>query len=88
MILLPHQKKIPQSHHTAVITECYLTLLQSWKARMLRIDLFTAVLSPSTSQPPLPQVPHPQAPGPLPATAGLNMPHTNTGIDYQVMFIA
>lgn len=42
-------------------------------------DLFTAVLSPSTSQPPLPQVPHPQAPGPLPATAGLNMPHTNTG---------
>lgn len=51
-------------------------------------DLFTAVLSPSTSQPPLPQVPHPQAPGPLPATAGLNMPHTNTGIDYQVMFIA
>ncbi|XP_030016154.1 histone-lysine N-methyltransferase 2C isoform X2 [Sphaeramia orbicularis] len=42
-------------------------------------DLFTAVLSPSTSQPPPPQVPHPQGPGPLPATAGLNMPHPNTG---------
>ncbi|XP_047187758.1 histone-lysine N-methyltransferase 2C isoform X3 [Scophthalmus maximus] len=42
-------------------------------------DLFTAVLSPSTSQPPLPQVPHPQGPGPLPATPGTSMPHPNTG---------
>ncbi|XP_041659164.1 histone-lysine N-methyltransferase 2C isoform X2 [Cheilinus undulatus] len=43
-------------------------------------DLFTAVLSPSTSQPPPPpQVPHPQGPGPLPATAGTSMPHPNTG---------
>lgn len=44
-------------------------------------DLFTAVLSPSTSQPPLPppQVPHPQGPGPLPATPGSSMPHPNTG---------
>nr|XP_019959050.1 PREDICTED: histone-lysine N-methyltransferase 2C isoform X3 [Paralichthys olivaceus] len=40
-------------------------------------DLFTAVLSPSTSQPPPPpQVPHPQGPGPLPGTS---MPHPNTG---------
>ncbi|XP_055007326.1 histone-lysine N-methyltransferase 2C isoform X1 [Boleophthalmus pectinirostris] len=42
-------------------------------------DLFTAVLSPSTSQPPPPQVPQPQAPGQLPASSGLNMPHQNTG---------
>ncbi|XP_028283859.1 histone-lysine N-methyltransferase 2C isoform X3 [Parambassis ranga] len=42
-------------------------------------DLFTAVLSPSTSQPPPPQVPHPQGPGPLPATPGTSMPHPNTG---------
>ncbi|XP_063317745.1 histone-lysine N-methyltransferase 2C-like isoform X4 [Pelmatolapia mariae] len=41
-------------------------------------DLFTAVLSPSTSQPP-PQVPHPQGPGPLPATPGTSMPHPNAG---------
>ena len=40
-------------------------------------DLFTAVLSPSTSQPPPPpQVPHHQGPGPLPGTS---MPHPNTG---------
>ncbi|KAK2895252.1 histone-lysine N-methyltransferase 2C isoform X5 [Channa argus] len=43
-------------------------------------DLFTAVLSPSTSQPPPPpQVPHHQGPGPLPATPGTSMPHPNTG---------
>ncbi|XP_035527321.1 histone-lysine N-methyltransferase 2C isoform X3 [Morone saxatilis] len=42
-------------------------------------DLFTAVLSPGTSQPPPPQVPHPQGPGPLPATPGTSMPHPNTG---------
>lgn len=43
-------------------------------------DLFTAVLSPSTSQPPPPpQVPHPQGPGPLPATPGTSMPHPNAG---------
>lgn len=43
-------------------------------------DLFTAVLSPSTSQPPPPpQVPHPQGPGPLPATPGTSMPHPHTG---------
>ncbi|XP_044224947.1 histone-lysine N-methyltransferase 2C isoform X3 [Thunnus albacares] len=43
-------------------------------------DLFTAVLSPSTSQPPPPpQVPHPQGPGSLPATPGTSMPHPNTG---------
>ncbi|XP_015228003.1 PREDICTED: histone-lysine N-methyltransferase 2C isoform X11 [Cyprinodon variegatus] len=42
-------------------------------------DLFTAVLSPSTSQPPPPQVPHPQVPGPLPATPGTGMPHPNAG---------
>ncbi|KAM7400602.1 hypothetical protein PAMA_005007 [Pampus argenteus] len=43
-------------------------------------DLFTAVLSPSTSQPPPPpQVPHPQGPRPLPATPGTSMPHHNTG---------
>ncbi|KAM4728821.1 histone-lysine N-methyltransferase 2C isoform 1-T1 [Anableps anableps] len=42
-------------------------------------DLFTAVLSPSTSQPPPPQVPHPQVPGPLSATPGVGMPHPNAG---------
>ncbi|XP_032387901.1 histone-lysine N-methyltransferase 2C isoform X4 [Etheostoma spectabile] len=42
-------------------------------------DLFTAVLSPSMSHPPLPQVPHPQGPGPLPATPGTSMPHPNAG---------
>ncbi|XP_033960540.1 histone-lysine N-methyltransferase 2C isoform X2 [Pseudochaenichthys georgianus] len=42
-------------------------------------DLFTAVLSPSTSQPPPPQLPHPQGPGHLPATPGTSMPHPNTG---------
>ncbi|XP_057712545.1 histone-lysine N-methyltransferase 2C isoform X1 [Corythoichthys intestinalis] len=42
-------------------------------------DLFTAVLSPSTSQPPPPQVPHPQGPGPLPTTPGTCMPHPSTG---------
>ncbi|XP_077411790.1 histone-lysine N-methyltransferase 2C isoform X2 [Vanacampus margaritifer] len=42
-------------------------------------DLFTAVLSPSTSQPLPPQVPHPQGPGPLPTTPGTCMPHPNTG---------
>ena len=43
-------------------------------------DLFTAVLSPSTSQPPPPpQVPHHQGPGSLPATPGTSMPHPNTG---------
>ncbi|KAG7526834.1 histone-lysine N-methyltransferase 2C-like isoform X3 [Solea senegalensis] len=43
-------------------------------------DLFTAVLSPSTSQPPPPpQLPHPQGPGPHPATPGTSMPHPNTG---------
>ncbi|XP_070774430.1 histone-lysine N-methyltransferase 2C [Enoplosus armatus] len=43
-------------------------------------DLFTAVLSPSTSQPPPPpQVPHPQGPGPLPSTPGTSMPHSNAG---------
>ncbi|XP_007559463.1 histone-lysine N-methyltransferase 2C isoform X1 [Poecilia formosa] len=42
-------------------------------------DLFTAVLSPSTSQPPPPQVPHPQVPGPLPPTPGTGMPHHNAG---------
>ncbi|XP_050925963.1 histone-lysine N-methyltransferase 2C isoform X2 [Lates calcarifer] len=43
-------------------------------------DLFTAVLSPSMSQPPPPpQVPHPQGPGPLPATPGTSMPHPNPG---------
>ena len=43
-------------------------------------DLFTAVLSPSTSQPPPPpQVPHPQGPGPLPATPGTSMPHPSAG---------
>ncbi|XP_076001014.1 histone-lysine N-methyltransferase 2C isoform X3 [Genypterus blacodes] len=41
-------------------------------------DLFTAVLSPSTSGPP-PQVPHPQGPGALPATPGTGMPHPGTG---------
>ncbi|XP_026230304.1 LOW QUALITY PROTEIN: histone-lysine N-methyltransferase 2C [Anabas testudineus] len=40
-------------------------------------DLFTAVLSPSTSQPP--QVPQPPGPGPLPATPGTSMSHPNTG---------
>ncbi|XP_072219663.1 histone-lysine N-methyltransferase 2C isoform X2 [Leuresthes tenuis] len=42
-------------------------------------DLFTAVLSPSTSQPLPPQVPHPQVPGPFPATPGTSMPHPNAG---------
>lgn len=42
-------------------------------------DLFTAVLSPSTSQPPPPQVPHPHGPGSLPATPGTSMPHPNAG---------
>ncbi|XP_037837713.1 histone-lysine N-methyltransferase 2C isoform X3 [Kryptolebias marmoratus] len=42
-------------------------------------DLFTAVLSPSTSQQPPPQVPHPQGPGPIPATPGSSMPHLNAG---------
>ncbi|XP_044075819.1 histone-lysine N-methyltransferase 2C isoform X6 [Siniperca chuatsi] len=43
-------------------------------------DLFTAVLSPSTSQPPPPpQVPHPHVPGPHPATPGTSMPHPNAG---------
>ncbi|KAF7661140.1 hypothetical protein LDENG_00268400, partial [Lucifuga dentata] len=41
-------------------------------------DLFTAVLSPSTSGPP-PQVPHPQVPRPLPATPDTGMPHPSTG---------
>ncbi|XP_056148692.1 histone-lysine N-methyltransferase 2C [Lampris incognitus] len=41
-------------------------------------DLFTAVLSPSTNQPP-PQVPHPQGPGPLPSAPGTSMPHPNAG---------
>ncbi|KAM8839649.1 histone-lysine N-methyltransferase 2C isoform 3-T3 [Synchiropus picturatus] len=42
-------------------------------------DLFTAVLSPSTSHPPPPpQVPH-QGPGPLPASAGPSIPHPNAG---------
>ncbi|KAM6948736.1 histone-lysine N-methyltransferase 2C [Aplochiton taeniatus] len=40
-------------------------------------DLFTAVLSPSTSQPP--QLPHPQGQGPLPATPGTSLPHHNAG---------
>ncbi|XP_035994099.1 histone-lysine N-methyltransferase 2C isoform X7 [Fundulus heteroclitus] len=42
-------------------------------------DLFTAVLSPSTNQPPPPQVPHPQVPGPLPATPGPGIHHPNAG---------
>ncbi|XP_029971030.1 histone-lysine N-methyltransferase 2C isoform X3 [Salarias fasciatus] len=42
-------------------------------------DLFTAVLSPSTSQPPPPQVPHPPGPGSLPATAGGSMAHPSAG---------
>ncbi|KAM8849363.1 histone-lysine N-methyltransferase 2C isoform 8-T8 [Spinachia spinachia] len=42
-------------------------------------DLFTAVLSPSTSRPPLPQVPHSQGPGPLPAAPGTSISHPNTG---------
>ncbi|XP_074545267.1 histone-lysine N-methyltransferase 2C isoform X4 [Halichoeres trimaculatus] len=43
-------------------------------------DLFTAVLSPSTSHPPPPpQVPHPQGLGPLPTAAGTSMPHPNAG---------
>ncbi|XP_019734515.1 histone-lysine N-methyltransferase 2C isoform X5 [Hippocampus comes] len=42
-------------------------------------DLFTAVLSPSTSQPPPSQLPHPQGPGPLPTTPGTCIPHPNTG---------
>lgn len=47
-------------------------------------DLFTAVLSPSTSQPP-PQVPHPQGPGPLPATPGTSMPHPNAGTSLVIL---
>nr|XP_057922363.1 histone-lysine N-methyltransferase 2C isoform X2 [Doryrhamphus excisus] len=43
-------------------------------------DLFTAVLSPSTSQPPPPQVPHPRGPGPLPTTPGTSIPHPNAGM--------
>lgn len=43
-------------------------------------DLFTAVLSPTTNQPPPPpQVPHPQGPGPFPTTPGTRMPLHNTG---------
>lgn len=43
-------------------------------------DLFTAVLSPSTNQPPPPpQVPHPQGPGPFPTAPGTRMPHHTTG---------
>ncbi|XP_037132980.1 histone-lysine N-methyltransferase 2C isoform X4 [Syngnathus acus] len=42
-------------------------------------DLFTAVLSPSTSQPLPPQLPHPPGPGPLPTTPGTCIPHPNTG---------
>lgn len=47
-------------------------------------DLFTAVLSPSMSQPP-PQVPHPQGPGPLPATPGTSMPHPNAGTSLVIL---
>lgn len=43
-------------------------------------DLFTAVLSPSTSQPHPSQVPHPHVPGPLPATPGTSMSHPNAGM--------
>nr|XP_015812352.2 histone-lysine N-methyltransferase 2C isoform X2 [Nothobranchius furzeri] len=42
-------------------------------------DLFTAVLSPSMSQPPPPQVPHPPGPGPIPSSPGTSMPHPNAG---------
>ncbi|RVE61909.1 hypothetical protein OJAV_G00175270 [Oryzias javanicus] len=38
-------------------------------------DLFTAVLSPSTSQPLTTQMPQPQIPGALPPTAGSSMSH-------------
>ncbi|XP_023821321.1 histone-lysine N-methyltransferase 2C isoform X7 [Oryzias latipes] len=41
-------------------------------------DLFTAVLSPSTSQPLTTQMPHPQIPGALPPTACSSMSHPNT----------
>lgn len=50
-------------------------------------DLFTAVLSPSTNQPPPPpQVPHPQGPGPFPPTPGTRLPHHNTGISLYTNF--
>lgn len=51
-------------------------------------DLFTAVLSPSTNQPPPPpQVPHPQGPGPFPTAPGTRMPHHNTGTSlYTLLF--
>ncbi|XP_068197773.1 histone-lysine N-methyltransferase 2C [Antennarius striatus] len=42
-------------------------------------ELFTAVLSPSTSQPPPPQVPHHQGPGPLPGNTATSVTHPNTG---------
>ncbi|XP_077470695.1 histone-lysine N-methyltransferase 2C isoform X2 [Stigmatopora argus] len=42
-------------------------------------DLFTAVLSPSTSQPPPPSMPHPQGLRPLSSTPGTCMPHPATG---------
>ncbi|XP_060900714.1 histone-lysine N-methyltransferase 2C isoform X1 [Labrus mixtus] len=43
-------------------------------------DLFTAVLSPSTSHPPPPpQVPHTRGPGHHPATAGTSISHPNAG---------
>lgn len=48
-------------------------------------DLFTAVLSPSTNQPPPPQVPHPQGPGPFPTTPGARMPHHTTGTCLHLM---
>ena len=41
-------------------------------------DLFTAVLSPTNSQP-TPQMPHSQGQGPLPATPGPSAPHPNAG---------
>ncbi|XP_046884031.1 histone-lysine N-methyltransferase 2C isoform X4 [Hypomesus transpacificus] len=40
-------------------------------------DLFTAVLSPSTSQ--TPQMPHPHGPGPLHTTPSTSLAHPNTG---------
>lgn len=49
-------------------------------------DLFTAVLSPSTSQPPLPQVPHPH--GSLPATPGTSMPHPNAGTSLSTLSLS
>ncbi|XP_061588310.1 histone-lysine N-methyltransferase 2C isoform X1 [Cololabis saira] len=42
-------------------------------------DLFTAVLSPSTSQPLPSQVPHSHIRGPFPATPGTSMSHPNAG---------